>query len=369
MRQLILLGSGETSPSMVTFHQQTLRSSHSPAFMDTSYGFQVNADDLSDKFSSYFKDSVGRELTAISLRSENAGALEIATARNQLLQCDYLIAGPGSPTYALNVWTAHEVRDDFLSLLQRGTLVLSSAAALSAGAFTIPVYEIYKVGQSPVWRAGLDLVGALFGLSVAVVPHFNNAEGGRHDTRACYIGVQRLELLEAQLPAGAVVLGIDEHSGVQFDLETGTLSVFGSGGLTIRRNGNSEFLPAGAELSVAEIGSQTSARPTPAPIMAAVRSANELLQNGEVKAAIAVAVEDLDIDRLHAFIVQLGDAALNTKRTDLPETYIDSLVELRSALRSEKRWHDSDVIRDFLLQLGIEISDSSSGSSWSKSSS
>ena len=30
------------------------------------------------------------------------------------------------------------------------------------------------------------------GLDAVVIPHFDNAEGGNHDTRFCYLGERRL---------------------------------------------------------------------------------------------------------------------------------------------------------------------------------
>src|SRR5690606_30141052 len=47
-------------------------------------------------------------------------------------------------------------------------------------------------------------------LPVAVIPHYDNAEGGTHDTRYCYLGERRLSQLERQLPEEAAVLGIDD---------------------------------------------------------------------------------------------------------------------------------------------------------------
>ena len=42
-----------------------------------------------------------------------------------------------------------------------GCLVAASASALTVGAYTIPVYEIYKVGQHIHWGDGLDILGQL----------------------------------------------------------------------------------------------------------------------------------------------------------------------------------------------------------------
>ncbi|MCA1676625.1 MAG: hypothetical protein LC799_32120 [Actinobacteria bacterium] len=45
------------------------------------------------------------------------------------------------------------------------------------------------------WAEGLDLLSVL-GLWAAVLPHFDSAEGGTHATRFCYLGEQRLQLME-----------------------------------------------------------------------------------------------------------------------------------------------------------------------------
>ena len=130
--------------------------------------------------------------------------------------------------------------------------MLASAAAATAGLAAVPVYEIYKVGEPPHWLPGLDLLAAA-GLRVAVIPHYDNAEGGTHDTRFCYLGERRLAVMERELPADAAVLGVDEHTAVIFDLVADTAEVRGRGGLTIRKNGVSTVLRAPAVLPIADL--------------------------------------------------------------------------------------------------------------------
>ncbi len=143
--------------------------------------------------------------------------------------------------------------------------MLASAAAATAGRFTLPVYEIYKAGGAPRWLAGLDLLGPL-GLAAAVIPHYDNAEGRDYDTRYCYLGERRLALMERELPAGAAVLGVDEHTAVLIDLRTESIEIRGRGGVTVRRAGHSVVLPSGTRLPVAELGDLVRGirRPSPA---------------------------------------------------------------------------------------------------------
>src|SRR5260370_423333 len=113
----------------------------------------------------------------------------------------WVFAGPASPSYALAHWLSAPVasgsRDG--ALAGDGLTVLASAAAATAGRFTLPVYEIYKAGGAPRWLPGLDLLG-LLGLTVAVIPHYDNAEGARYDTRHCYPPDPTLPPLPPHLP-------------------------------------------------------------------------------------------------------------------------------------------------------------------------
>lgn len=84
------------------------------------------------------------------------------------------------------------------------------------GLRTVPVYEIYKVGAVPHWLDGLDLTGAM-GLRCVVIPHFDDAEGGTHDTRFCYLGERRLSTMEADSATASVLLDEVAHHEAAFD--------------------------------------------------------------------------------------------------------------------------------------------------------
>ena len=268
-RMLAIIGSGETSPTMVTVHRDLVsRLGLNPPqaiVLATPYAFQENAADVSARAQRYFADSVGLQvriaagtsphadpemappLTGEDEQDEGGQAADIRTA-------DWVFAGPGSPSYALAHWRAGPVaaglRDRVLA--GHGMTVLASAAAATAGQFTLPVYEIYKAGGAPRWLPGLDLLGTL-GLKVAVIPHYDNAEGGRYDTRYCYLGERRLAVLERELPADAAVLGVDEHTAVLIDLWAEHIEIRGRGGVTVRRSGANVVLSAGTRLSAADL--------------------------------------------------------------------------------------------------------------------
>ena len=111
-RLLVIMGSGETSPTMSKVHRDLLdRVGPGPAVMlDTPFGFQENADDISSKALAYFKGSVQRELVVASFRAaEGADPLAYETTLARLREAVYVFAGPGSPSYALAQWSASKV--------------------------------------------------------------------------------------------------------------------------------------------------------------------------------------------------------------------------------------------------------------------
>jgi hypothetical protein len=254
---------------MVTVHRDLVGrlglSSPQATVLATPYAFQENAADVSARTERYFADSVGLRVDVAAGTSPKADpgmapplipwdAEDEARQAAAIRAADWVFAGPGSPSYALAHWQAGPVaaglRDRVLA--GDGLTVLASAAAATAGRFAVPVYEIYKAGGAPRWLDGLDLLGPL-GLNVALIPHYDNAEGGRYDTRFCYVGERRLAVMERDLPADAAVLGVDEHTAVLADLRTGEIEIRGRGGVTVRRSGDSVVVPAGTRMSVADL--------------------------------------------------------------------------------------------------------------------
>lgn len=383
-RLLMILGSGETSPTMVTPHQRVFARLGAPGevpgvLLDTPFGFQENADELTERVQTYFRDSVGREVGAASLRSRGAAEADPAAAArafHAIESARWVFAGPGSPSYALAQWAGSPV----VSLLDErlragGAVVFASAAALTLGAFTIPVYEIYKVGEEPRWLEGLDVLGRATGLRAAVVPHFDNAEGGTHDTRFCYMGERRLSALIEQLPDDAFVLGIDEHTGIVIDIDSGACELVGRGRVTVRTRSGSTVFAQGDELSIARIAEAGGSSLAPIAVSSAevrpTADVQQLLEEGDVRGAVDAIVAlssdpDIDASRINALIVALGERAANAPVdvSSIVTPHIELLLELRAAARAEKRWADSDLIRDRLAAAGVEVRDTPNGQEW-----
>ena len=196
---IAVMGSGETSPALVSVHRdfvKMLNNKVSAFLIDTPFGFQENADVLVDKLKLFFKKSVQIDIELASLRNQNnIDSVEYFEMLEELGTSNFIFSGPGSPSYASKTWLQSEIPNVLINHLNSGKhAVFSSAAASTLGEKTIPVYEIYKVGMEPFWEEGLNLL-ELYGLSASVVPHFNNKEGGNHDTSCSYIGENRLSSL------------------------------------------------------------------------------------------------------------------------------------------------------------------------------
>jgi hypothetical protein len=419
-RLLALIGSGETSPTMVRVHRELLARLGPPpvpaVLLDTPFGFQENADDIARRALTYFAESVGHPMQLASFRSATESTpLEHETMLARLREARYVFAGPGSPSYALRQWSGSLVpRILREKLAAGGCLAFASAAALALGVVTVPVYEIYKVGAPPHWLDGLNLL-AETGLTAAVIPHYDNAEGGTHDTRFCYLGERRLAAMEQQLPGGAFVLGIDEHTACILDLGAGTASISGLGVVTVRVKGRSAELPAGETVPIDELnrlaaelgGAVTSPGPAgparglqhPAapprqgtagalPLLTAVRAHQTLfsaaLDRADMGAAVSAvlaldaelaawAADTLESDQLdqgratlRSMIVRLGEltaaAASDPRQAVAP--LVEALLEVRDAARAERRWSEADSIRDRLLAMGIQVNDGPEGTTW-----
>ncbi len=376
------MGSGETSPTMVTPHQQILASlgklnSLKLTILDTPFGFQENADDLTDKLIDFFTQSVGATPKAISLRNTSVTGAALGEAVNSIRESGWLFAGPGSPSYALKVWHELGVSPHFDEVLVDGTVVLASAAALTAGSHTIPVYEMYKVGDEPHWLPGLNLIERHTGMPAAIIPHYDNADGANHDTRFCYIGERRLRVMESLLPPEVFIIGVDEHTGIRFDLDERTAHVFGRGAMTIRHHGESWTVSSGESATFEEIISHTGSTIVlgePAPLFKVdPHKVEELLDAGKVSDAVDALLNLDELDRdtetraaVHSLVTRLGHIAASPK-VDIMSVvgpYVDALLQARQAARAGGRWDDADAIRDQLMEMKVTIQDTKDGSSW-----
>jgi hypothetical protein len=415
-RLLCVMGSGETTPTMVSVHADLLaRLGPRPVpavLLDTPFGFQENAEDISERTVAFFRDRVGFPITVASFRNRDAAtALEYETMLSRVAEARYVFAGPGSPTYALRQWLGTAVPDLLAAKLRDGGCVtLASAAAVGIGMYALPVYEVYKVGEDPRWLEGLDLLSAT-GLRAAVVPHYNNAEGGTHDTRYCYMGERRLRILEELLPEGVDIIGVDEHTAAIFDLDKATVTIRGRGGLTLRRQGRSQRFENGTTFPISDLsgkaltpteddhapldgdraGPATELAPPPpgvSPFLQEVdnqsAAADSALAARDVDAAVSAVLaidtemhdwssDTLDSDEqdraretLRRYVVRLGDLARNgaADPRERIAPVVDGILELRVQMRAAGEYALADRLRDVLVEAGVEVRDAPEGSTW-----
>lgn len=413
-RIIAIMGSGELAPTMVPTHRALVAKLPRPprvVLLDTPYGFQENCSELSSKAVEYFDKSINVELHVAGLARLVGGSVNpLATEKGLQAVADayYVFAGPGSPSYVLRQWEGTPIVNLLTDKIHHGGIItFASAAALTLGQFTLPVYEIYKVGQDPQWLDGLDLMSEI-GIHVAVIPHYNNAEGGHHDTRFSYMGERRLSMLENELPSDVYVLGVDEHTGMVIDLDADTATVVGKGVATIRVHGVSEEFASGTVLPLDRLRDPKMktalAKPmlsmpvvTDNPSDGPTDDTNLRAATDRINAAFTAALEHGDADGAGRLALELDDAiagwSADTLQSDDADharavmrsmvgrlavaaadglrdprdvlgPFVGVLLELRAIVRSDKRFDLSDLIRDRLTEIGVEVRDTSGGMEW-----
>ncbi|HUR13215.1 MAG TPA: hypothetical protein VM097_01850 [Mycobacteriales bacterium] len=352
---IVLMGSGETSPTMVELHKSLVRTAGRVTVLDTPYGFQENADELTAKAVAYFADSVGVGADVVSLRSADLPAAEVGRALNALAASRYVFAGPGSPTYALRQWRAVGLGDVLAGVvLAGGVVVLASAAAVTAGEASIPVYEVYKVGLAPYWEEGLDVLGRL-GLRAAVVPHFDNREGGTHDTSCCWIGRRRLDVLRVAAP-DLPVIGIDEHTALVLDPATGLAEVHGQGGVHLLVGDAEAHHVEGSSFDLRSAVAGGAPVTLAAPGRTAAPGIADAVAAQDPAAVLAALSAKEDVATATAL------AALEpVLRRGWAEPDVSLLLAARSRAREDKQWTLSDLLRDGLAALGVVVEDTPEG--------
>src|SRR5574339_610569 len=260
--KIAFLGSGETSLAGGSIFESLVRDLKEPlrvALMETPAGFELNSAQV-----------VGRVGEFMAARLQNyKPVVDVIPARKKgsafspddpqivrpLLYANLIFMGPGSPTYAIRhlkdtlTWDVVRARHRL-----GATLIFASAATISIGAHALPVYEIYKVGQDVHCVDGLNLFSD-FGLHVSFIPHWNNADGGVDlDTSRCFIGMDRFREWCDLVPAENETIGLDEHTGLIIDFETGLCEVSGVSSVSLVRECDPEMYASGSKFPLGELG-------------------------------------------------------------------------------------------------------------------
>jgi peptidase E len=335
---------------------------------------------------------------------ETAESYEAMHTFQELREANFVLIGPGSPTYAVRQWRQSPIPEILTERVAAGNcLVAASAAALTVGRFTLPVYEIYKVGEDLHWVDGMDILGP-FGFNLVVIPHWNNAEGGTHDTRFCYMGEARLRQLESLLPGDVSIFGLDEHTACLLDFEKDEAVIRGIGSVTLRRGGRervfekTERIPlqilreGKVEAKLSHAVPSISPKPIDKAnkdsfwdrVHAAEAKFYSSLKQHEIKQTthalleldrmIWQAQQDRESpefisqarDTLRELIVSIGVKLEVTprSRTECLAPLIELLLNLRQEFRTQKQFDAADGIRQTIEKAGIIIEDTRQGVRW-----
>ncbi|MBL8077590.1 MAG: hypothetical protein JNM55_06490 [Anaerolineales bacterium] len=340
--RIAFLGSGETSLAGGRIFEALARFISDPirvSIMETPAGFELNASLVAGRVAEFLKTRLQNYKPVIDLIPARKQGTEFSPDNPEILKplltSNMIFMGPGSPTYVARQLRGTLAWDIIRARHRLGaTLVFSSAATISIGAWALPVYEIYKVGEEVHMKDGLNLF-ADFGMDLTFIPHWNNAEGGIDlDTSRCFMGIERFNQWRKMLPVGSTILGLDEHSGMVMDFEKNICEVHGVSSITILKDADESMHSSGSVFSLNTLGEFKSPQP---------------IENG-------IRLEAWDL------IAHASSADEETPPDEALE-----LLELRKAARIRKDFAESDRLRDQLATLGWLVKDTKEGQQLSKS--
>jgi hypothetical protein len=339
---IALLGSGETSSTGGQIFETVASKLENPVnirILETPAGFELNASRVAGRVGEFLSTRLQNYHPDIKLIPARRRGIpespDSPKVLQEMLDAHLLFMGPGSPTYAVRQLKGSLAWDYFQTLHRLGcAVVLASAATISFGEVALPVYEIYKVGEDPFWKPGLDFFKP-YGLSLAFIPHWNNTEGGNElDTSHCFIGLARYDPLYHQLPPDFTVVGLDEHTGVVIDLNRETCQVIGRSLVHIISGGKETVFQNGDRFDIHQLGDFH-------PL--------QDVQSG--------------IDPIVWRKVSEQRQAMQSAQSE-PESApagVIKLVEERQTARENKRWAESDRLRDRIAALGWNVKDTPQG--------
>ena len=358
---IVLFGSGETSPSGQKVFDALFRqlpSNPRCALLETAAGFEPNSYHVIEKVGEFLQRSLQNYHPQIEIvRARDRSLFESPdnpAVAASLLEADLIFLGPGSPTYAIR-----QLRNSlsWYYLLARhalgAALVFASAGVVAASSYALPVYEIYKAGEDLHWKDGLDLFG-IFGLSLVLIPHWNNQEGGAElDTSRCFMGQERFKRLAFELPPGQTILGIDENTALMLDLQSGTGKVLGGGeavwvhvGHRHAGTANGNFLAAsGLDEIIQKRGGHVHRYRTGKTF--------ELSECCQFRMPVLGQGVPLEVWEMAVKMVECKEAG--------PPQQVMELVEQRQAARQRQDWAYADALREKIEGLGWRVEDGREG--------
>jgi len=334
--QIAFLGSGETSLAGGRIFE-TLARSHPEqlkiVLLETPAGFELNSAQVTGRVAEFMQTRLQNykpQIDVIPARKRGTDfSPDDAEILQPLLSADMIFMGPGSPTYAIRQLQDSLAWDIVRARHRLGaTLIFASAATISVGAWALPVYEIFKVGEDVYSLPGLNLFSD-FGITLSIIPHWNNAEGGIDlDTSRCFVGLDRFNQWCGTLPLENTTLGLDEHTGIIIDFQMGKCQVLGVSSVSLIRECDPEIYATGASFPLRELGEIRVPEPLDTGIPA------------EVWEMVTAAGQPED---------------------NQPPQQVQALVDQRQAARADKNWSESDRLRDEIASFGWQVQDTPEG--------
>ena len=345
--RVVLFGSGETSPSGRKILDGLLRSRQpgrgaSFAILETPAGFEPNSAWVAGQMAEFVNGRLAEHRPKVIVIPARRKLAEGGTDDPELLAplwtADVIYLGAGSPSYAVRQLAGSLAWQILRARLRVGAdVVLASASTLAAAACTAPIYEIYKVGEDLRWMGGLDIL-ADFGVRLAIIPHWNNTDGGANlDTSHCYLGEERMRALLAMLPEDVVTIGIDEHTALILELASGRALVQGNGGVTVLDRSGERRIGAG----------------DPVPLADVIGPYQEPADGAGI---------DSDIWRraLGEATAAVGNREGTTSNDNPPATLL-ALVAARESARAARDWAEADRLRGAIAATGWDVRDTAAG--------
>ncbi len=334
--QIAFLGSGETSLAGGRIFETLARRLSAPvriAILETTAGFELNSNVVAGRVADFLKTRLQNYKPIIDVIPARKRGTEFSPDNPDVLQpllyADMIFMGPGSPTYAARQLAGSLAWDIVRARHRLGaTLIFASAATIAVGAYALPVYEIYKVGEDVHTKPGLNLF-ADYGVTLSLIPHWNNAEGGGDlDTSRCFVGMERFAEWCNLVPPENTTLGLDEHTGIIIDFENDTCEVSGVSSVSIVRECDPEIFPSGVKFPLHLIG--------------------EFRQPEVLETGISPQVWEMVT---HAPPLE----------SNAPPAEALGLLEERAAARARKDFAASDALRDQITALGWQVQDGKDG--------
>ena len=341
---IVLLGSGETMPTSGKTHEYVAQ--HLPphghvTILETPSGFEPNSDLVTGKIKTFLEKRLQNYELDVQLLPARKKGTELSPDNPDIVapmfEADEILLGPGSPTYC-----ARQLQDSLALHILRArhrlgaTLFLSSSAVLAFSAQTMPVYEIYKVGEDLHWKPGLDFMGD-YGLRLVVIPHWNNTDGGNElDTSHCYVGTERFTRLRQMLEPGFTIVGIDEHTSLIIDFEEACCRVMGKGSVTLANQAEERIFNSDETFPITELGAWH------------VPEAGDGIPADVWEKAVRIQQ-------------QKEAAAQENEQSKAPSEKAKQLLAQRTEAREAKDWAKADSLRDELEALGWQVLDTPEG--------